>query len=55
MNAVNKQGSRRRQMHGKQGHSLQTSLVIQWLICLAMQGTQVRSLLTELRFHMQSN
>ena len=30
-----------------------TSLVVQWLrICLPMQGTQVRSLVQELRFHL---
>ena len=29
------------------------SLVVQWLrICLAMQGTQVQSLVRELEFHM---
>ena len=34
-----------------------TSLVVQWLrICLAVQGTQVQSLVGELRYHMpQSN
>ena len=34
--------------------ALGTSLVVQWLrICLPMQGTRVRSLVWELRSHMQ--
>lgn len=44
MNTVNKQGSCRRQRLGKQERSLQTSLLIQQSICLAMQGTQVQFL-----------
>ena len=36
-----------------ENQAIGTSLVVQWLrICLAMQGTQVRSLVEELRSHM---